>query len=242
MSFFGDLIGGFTGKSQQQDIQNANAQAKSALGTGRDQALDQYGQARDMYNPYAQQGLRANALYGDATGANGQDAYKTAMSNYAGSDPFRQQNELYARQADQQRYGARGWTGNSSLAAARASTERGATDWNAYLTRLQGQGQQGLQATGAQAGLTQGMGDIQSGYGQQMAGNAINYGNAMAGTRNILGNNLMGLGGLALKAMAPTPTAAMGGMGGNPGYITQNPATDLPWQKAGSVNRLYGAG
>ena len=36
--------------------------------------------------------------------------------------------------------------------------------------KCRGAGQQGLQATGAMAGLQQGMGDIESGYGQQMAG------------------------------------------------------------------------
>ena len=56
----------------------------------------------------------------------------------------------------------------------------------------------------------------------------------MAGTRNILGNNLMGLGGLALKAFAPSPGGGVNqlfGGGKSPGYITQNPAGagDLPW-------------
>ena len=236
MGFFGS----FFGNDQRKDIETANRQATGALTQGRDAAMGQYSQAREMYSPYAQQGQRANALYGDATGANGQGAYKAAMAGYAGSDPFRDQNADYANNALMRQYAARGQSGgNAGLAVARAQTERGATDWNAYLSRLQGQGQMGLQATGAQAGLTQGMGDLQSGYGQQMAGNAINYGNAMAGSRNIGINNLMGIGGLALKAMAPTP-GGFGGGGGNPGIITQNPATDLPWQNGGSVNKLFG--
>ena len=240
MSFFGDLIGGFTGKSQQQDIQNANAQATAALGAGKTAALDQYSQARSMYDPYAQQGGRANALYGDALGVNGADKRGAATANFSQNNPYSQAGDDYAMNGVMRQMASRGQSGgNALLAAQRVGSERWDQRYNNWMGQLQGAGQQGLQATGAQAGLTQGMGDIQSGYGQQMAGNAINYGNAMAGTRNILGNNLMGIGGLALKAMAPTPTAAMGGMGGGGGYITQNPATDLPWQKAGSVNQLY---
>ena len=218
MSFFGS----FFGTDQQKDITQAKGQADKSLATGRDQALDQYGQARAMYQPYAQQGQQANRLYGDATGANGQDAYKAAMSSYAGSDPFRDQNAQYANDALRRQYNARGqgMGGNADLAVARAQTERGAQDWGNYLNRLQGQGQMGFQATGAQAGLTQGMGDIQSGYGQQMAGNAINYGNAMAGTRNIGLQNIMNVAGTAAKFMAPTP-------GGGAGF-------------GSSVNRLFG--
>ena len=72
-----------------------------------------------------------------------------------------------------------------------------------------------MQATGAMAGLQQGMGDMESGYGQQMAGNAINYGNAMAASRNIGINNLMGAGGLALKAFAPSPSGSIAGNAAN---------------------------
>jgi len=219
MSFFGS----FFGSDQRKDIENANRQATSSLTQGRDAALGQYGTARDMYSPYAQQGQRANALYADSIGANGQAAQQAAYSQYAGSDPFRAANERYAAQADQQRYGARGWSGNASLAAARASMERGATDWNNHLLRLSGMGQQGMQATGAQAQLTQGMGDIQSGYGQQMAGNAINYGNAMAASRNIGTQNMLGLGGMLMGGFSPTKdgSTAFGNM-------------------TGSVNKLFG--
>lgn len=202
MSFFSDLVGGFTGSSQRKDIANANTQAQGYLTSGLNNALGYYGQASDMYSPYVQQGQAANKLYNDAIGANGTAAYQTAMSNYAGSDPFRDANADYANNALMRQYNARGMgnSGTSSLAVARAQTERGATDWNNYLNRLQGAGQQGLQATSAQSALTQGMGDLYSGYGQQQAGNAINYGNALAGSRNILTNNLMGLAGTAVRA------------------------------------------
>jgi hypothetical protein len=220
MSFFGSLFG----NDQRKDIEAANAKATGALAQGKTEAIGSYGQAKGYFDPYAQQGGRANALYGDATGANGVDAYRGAMSRYAGADPFRDQNADYANNALMRQYNARGMgnSGNASLAVARAQTERGAQDWGNYLQRLQGQGQQGLQATGAQAGLQQGIGDIQSGFGQQSASNAINYGNAMASSRNIGPQNMMGLAGLGMKAFAPAPGGSM---------------ASNAW---GSINKLFG--
>jgi len=232
MSFFGS----FFGNDQRNDVQSANRQATASLGAGRTAAIGNYSQARDMYQPYAQQGQRANALYGDATGANGTAAYRSAMQGYAGSDPFRDANADYANNALMRQYNARGNgnSGTASLAVARAQTERGAQDWNAYLSRIQGQGQMGMQATGAQAGLTQGMGDIESGYGQQMAGNAINYGNAMAGSRNIGTQNMLGLGGMLIGGFSPTKdgSTAFGNMAGGIGRAAQG--------AYGSVNKLWG--
>jgi hypothetical protein len=196
--FFSD----FLGKSQQKDLANSKAQADAALGQGYGTAQGNYKTAQGMYDPYRQQGQQANALYGNALGLNGVDAQKAFGANFAASDPFRQQNADFANNSLMRQYNARGMgnSGTAALATQRASLERGSQDYNNYLNRLQGQGQQGFQATGAQAGLEQGMGDLAYGYGQQQAGNAINYGNALAQSRSIGVNNLMGMGGLALKA------------------------------------------
>ena len=40
-----------------------------------------------MYQPYAAQGGRANALYGDALGVNGAGARSAAMANFAQGNP-----------------------------------------------------------------------------------------------------------------------------------------------------------
>ena len=229
MGFFGS----FFGNDQRKDIQNANAQSNADLATGRTAAIGNYRAGQQRFDPYAQQGQKANALYGNATGANGVDAYKGAMADYAGADPFRDQNADLANNALMRQYNARGQgnSGTASLAVARAQTERGAQDWNSYLGRLQGQAGQGLQATQAQAGFDQGMGDIESGYGQQKAGNAINYGNAMAGSRNIGLQNMLGVAGTAAKFFAPTPGGmpGAGGGGGLANHISN-----------GSTNRLFG--
>lgn len=190
------------GSSQQKDLKASKAAADAALSQGYSGAMGDYKTAQGMYDPYRQQGQQASNMYGNALGMNGLQAQKDFGSNYAASDPFREQNADFANNALMRQYNARGMgnSGTSALATQRASLERGSTDYNNYLNRLQGQSQQGFQATGQQAQLQQGMGDMTYGYGQQRAGNEINYGNALAQSRSTGINNLMGLGGLAIKA------------------------------------------
>jgi hypothetical protein len=219
MGFFGD----FFGSSQRKDLQQSKGAADAALQQGYNTAQGNYTNAQGMFNPYAQQGQQANTMYGNALGLNGLDAQKSFGANYAASDPFRQQNADFANNALMRQYNARGQTygGSTDLAVSRANLERGSQDYNNYLNRLQGQGQQGYQATSAQAGLEQGKGDLAMGYGQTRAGNEINYGNALAQSRSIGINNLLGLAGTAAKAYgayANIPGSNAGGgkiQGGN---------------------------
>jgi hypothetical protein len=196
--FVKDTLGG---GAAQGDIQAAHAQSEKDLAQGYDAGQNDYSSASDRYTPYAQTGGNAMKMYADATGVNGQGAYDTAAHNFATGDPFRQQNEDYANQQLLKTFNARGatYSGNAMLAAARGSLERGSTDWNNWLNRLQGQSQQGFQATGAQSGIDVGKGDMAMGYGQTRAGNDISYGNAMALNRGTLMNNLIGIGGVVAK-------------------------------------------
>ena len=206
------------GTSQQKDLKASKGAADSALSQGYTGAMGDYKTAQGMYDPYVKQGQQANSMYGNALGLNGVDAQKSFGANYAAADQFREQNADFANNALMRQYNAKGMgnSGTAALATQRASLERGSQDYNNYLNRLQGQGQQGFQATGAQAGLQQGMGDMTYGYGQQRAGNEINYGNALAQSRSTGINNLMGLAGLGLKgygAYQGMPSA--GGSGGS---------------------------
>ena len=223
MSFFGSFLDTFNGGKQRQTIEAGDARARADAQAGTTAAVAANNKASSYFDPYAQQGGRANALWGDALGVNGAGARTAATANFAATNPYTQTGDDYAMGGVMRQLSSRGQSGgNALLAAQRVGSERWDQRYNNWMGQLQGAGQQGLQATGAQAGLTQGMGDIQSGYGQQMAGNAINYGNAMAGSRNIGINNLMGLGGMALKAFAPAPGGSMAS------------------QIGGSVNRLWG--
>lgn len=189
------ILGGLTGSAQKADITAAKGRADAALREGYDTGRADYSAASDRFQPYADTGGNAMRMYADATGVNGQPAYNAAAGNFATGDPFRQSNEDFANEQLKRTFNARGATygGNAMLAAARGSLERGSTDWNNWLNRLQGQGQQGFQATAAQAGIGTGMGDMAMGYGQTKAGNEINYGNAMASNRNTLTNNLVSI-------------------------------------------------
>lgn len=69
------------------------------------------------------------------------------------------------------------------------------------LSGFAGQGQQAAtNAAGLASQTGSQLGSLSFGFGQQQAANAINKGNALAQQSNVLGNNLIGLGGLALKA------------------------------------------
>lgn len=203
MGFFGS----FFGDDQRDDLAKAKQQSDAALKSGYDNANGYYGQAYDLYSPYAKSGQTASTMYNNALGVNGTDAQKQFMDGYKSYDPFRQENEDYATNSLLRGYRAQGMvdSGTSALAAARASLQRGSQDYNSYLDRLNGVGQQGYQATGQQAGIRSGQADLAYGYGSQTAGNDINYGNAMAASRSTGINNLIGLLGAGAKAYGGAP-------------------------------------
>jgi hypothetical protein len=210
------------------ELRDQNAIAQNALTSGRDAAMGQL-------NPYIQSGTQANELYSNALGLNGEGAQRAFGSNYAASDPFRAQNANFANEQLMQVLNARGLSGSgyAGQAVADQSLRRGSEDYNNYLNRLQGQGQQGFNAssqaaqfqnnygqnragqantysqmnTGIRGQIGQNYTDrgnalatLNYGYGQQKANNATNLANSLAASRTAGVNNLMGLGGLALKA------------------------------------------
>jgi hypothetical protein len=185
MSFWGDL----TGSSQRSDINSAYGKANTALQTGYQGQQAGYNKAANAYNPYTQTGQQANTFYANALGLNG-NAARQGAENTITSDPLwsgkfaLDSNNIYKGM------NARGLNGSgaAALAGQRVLTE----DYGNALQNYANLGQQGLQATGAQAGVYAGQGDNAMGYGATQAGNAINYGNAMAQSRGIGINNLLG--------------------------------------------------
>jgi hypothetical protein len=233
MGFFDSFLGNSQSRDREAGYTASSAQREQGTAQGVASVRQGGADARAYYQPYAAQGGRANQLYGDATGANGQDAYRGAMSQYAGSDPFRQANDTYANNSLMRMNAARGMgnSGNSQLAVARAQTERGAQDWNAYLQRLQGQGQMGFQAAQGQANSSQNEGNLtgqmQYGNGQAGAQSTTDFYNAQAAGQNTGLQNLMGLGGMAMQAFAP-------------GYGGQSAAGNMAGAASRGVNSLYG--
>lgn len=229
MSFFGD----FFGKSQQRDLASANAQATGALASGYKEASALYDQAKGYYQPYAESGQKANSTYADSLGLNGAAGGQNALSTYqAGRNPYLDYEQDLAQRGLDRTANARGWlnSGASLLASSRARQQLGYQDFSGWQNRLMGMGQQGMQAAGAQAQITQGQGDMRSGYGQQTAANAINYGNALAASRSTGINNLIQVGGMAMKASGyggygTGGGARTGGGGSWAGYNSAWPAT-----------------
>lgn len=194
----------FTGSSQKRDIKQAYAKSTEAARGGLDDSIRYGEEARSFFDPYAASGRRANAMYDAATGLLGRDAYQGVVDDFTG-DPFREWNQDDAVRRIQRQFDARGDArgGNAMLAGARESMRRGSEDWNNWLNRIAGQQQVGLGATGSQAGITVGMGNNAFKAGQSQADREASFGNAMAASRSTLMNNLMGLGGMAVKAFTP---------------------------------------
>lgn len=190
MGFLQDL----TGSSARKALRNAKAQADQQLQAGYDQAQPYYNQAYDLYTPYAQSGGQANQLYADTLGLNGADAQKTAESTYF-NDPVQQQILNDKSNALLRQLNARGDTygARAALAGNRVALQNFG-DWQ---SKLQGFGQQGLAATGAQSAIRSGQGDLRYALGTTQAGNEINYGNARAQASNIGINNLLGIAKVA---------------------------------------------
>ena len=152
-----------------QNAQQGYDRADSFLAKGQ-----QAGQG--YINPYLKSGTRANALYGDALGLNGTTAQQNFGQNYAASDPFREQNAGMATEQLMRSLNARGMSGSgyAAEAVARQNLERGSTDYQNYLTRLQG-----MQGQGAQMAQ---FGSQQAGqYAGQRASNATGRANALMG-------------------------------------------------------------
>jgi len=215
MPSLGSLFGSFTGANQKKYADQAYQQSSAALQGGYDQGREQMEryntQARGYLQPYAQQGGQANQRYGTYLGLNGADAQRGALAEYAGQDPFRQHNEDMATRAMSRRYNQMGMldSGNSRLAMSRAMLDRGSQDYEAYLNRLAGMGQQGYGASSAMAGMDSSLGNnlgqMRMGLGQAQAGNAIQYNNARSAADSILPNNLIKLGGMAISAYTGMP-------------------------------------
>ena len=186
------FLGSFFGSDQRKDLKRANQKATAAIDQGLSEGVSAYQQGQARFDPYAQSGTQANAMYTAALGLGGPDAQREFLANYQADPTQELQQQAVARAM-----AARGLTdsGASRLASARVWNE----GYQGHLNRLMGVSQQGMQAAGAQAGIDTGIGDMRFGTGQLKANQAVNYGNAMAQSRSIGLNNLLQVAGTAAK-------------------------------------------
>ena len=238
------LWGSFTGRDQQRDIQGGAARARGYLDSGRTNARGDITGGRDramgMINPYIQSGQRGQTAYEDTLGLNGQGARNKAFETGYVNDPalaYRKEQTGNQINSLMRKYNAGGAgvnSGAAALGAGRIESENFDRDWGGHQNRLQGLGQQGMQASQFGAGLEYGSGKdlagIETGYAQNQASLSQREAGDMANSRGTFMNNLMGLGGLAISAYTGMPMGGRGG-GGGPQYGQQQ--QQQPQQRTG---------
>lgn len=183
------------GGSARKDLRRSKAASDAALKEGYTGANANLNQAYDLYTPYAESGQQGSSLYNQAIGI-GTPEQRTAAQGIYLNDPMQQAQLGQSSNALLRNLNARGaGPGVQALGASRVSAE----NYGNWLNRLQGVGQQGLAATGAQAGVRGSQAELNYGYGATRAGQETSFGNAMGASRNILTNNLLNAAGTAAK-------------------------------------------
>lgn len=217
------LLGAFTGSTARRYAQDAYERNSREMQQGYTNSLGYqdrgYSSATNRLQPYEQAGRAGQTAYTNALGLNGSAAQGQARSAYEGFNPYIGSDISLADKAIARRSASMGMldSGMNALARARSGMEIGTRDWNSYLDRLSGLGQQGFQAGNALAGLD--MGDAQTRIGIENAlrsGNVQNstqFGNAQAQANQGALNNWLALASLAVQAFAPGPKGAQSSFG-----------------------------
>lgn len=230
-----------TQEQVDQRIASGKKSALTALKGGYSSANKDYDAAIDLYDPFVSAGRKAWDQYSDASGVNGQEGHDRAVANFRAGPGYEWQvdeaTDAVARKASA--LGALG-SGNTMAAITDRASHLADQEYDDYLSRLDNIGKTGFAATGAQAGLTQGKGDLDAQYGRDRAGvygdatrlgvaTLSDTGRAIAGSlkdgmlagQEAAGNRfgaLVGgltLAGRAVGAVAGMPVAGGGSVGGN---------------------------
>jgi hypothetical protein len=163
-------------------LQGGQEQALAALKASKDASLGYYNQALPLYDPYRQQGLKAWDAYGNAAGLNGQAGYDAATGAFRASPNYQYDLEEASKET-QRAAGAVGelYSGNTAAAISDRAGKMADREYGNYVDRLRDIAGTGYNATGAQAGLYQGMAGVEGGYGSAVAGLADSTGARLAG-------------------------------------------------------------
>lgn len=198
--FLGDIASQERAQNNQL-VENYLGNSLADLGRGVEQALPHYQGAIDRYEPWATQGLAGFSLYGDSLGLNGSDGNARATAAFEASPGFKwqvdQQTDAVARK--NAALGMLG-SGNTQVAIQDRANQLAKQEYGGWQNNLQNLGQMGLQATGQQANLDRGIGDLYAGLGQNQAGLRMGAANTIVGNNTNFMNNLSQLGQGAAKA------------------------------------------
>ena len=155
------------------------------LGTlqgGYDQGQAEYAKAASLYDPYVSAGTSALSALSDASGVNGAAGSDRATAAFRASPGYQydvdQATDAVARKASAT--GALG-SGNTLAAISDRAGHMADDEYGSYKAGLSGLAQLGYGATGAQAGLTKGIGDLDVSFGRDNASVYANTGNRSAG-------------------------------------------------------------
>jgi hypothetical protein len=187
-------------------IQQGQAPSLAALGSGYDAARGEYNGAIDRFNPWVDAGKGALGAYQGSLGLGGAAERDAAVSQFQNSPGFGyavdQATDAVARKASA--LGALG-SGNTMQAIGDRAQNMQNQEYGAWQDRLNGLSNTGLAATGQQANLQQGLGNLSAQQGRDEAG--IYTGNANK-SADIYGN-FAGLGASNISNMTQFGTNAL---------------------------------
>lgn len=152
-------------------LQGAQGSQLGALGQGFQTAQDQFGQARDLYNPYRDVGLQAWNAQADAAGLNGPGGYDRAVGRFHESPGYQYRVKEMTNTVNRgAAAGGQLLSGNTLAALQDRGKGLADQEWNADYARLGDIANRGYDATGAMAGIGQNLGRLAYQYGGDTAG------------------------------------------------------------------------
>jgi hypothetical protein len=166
------------------------------LGQGMDAARPEYQGAIDRFNPYVQDGRMADGVYQGSLGLGGDAARQSAVDAFRAGPGYQyrvdQATDQVARKASA--LGALG-SGNTMAAISDRAGTMADQEYGSWQDRIKGIGDRGFQATGAQAQLQQGLGNLEAQFGRDQAGVNTGFAGMESGViQNATGQNLANLG------------------------------------------------
>ncbi len=184
----------------------------AALGQGYGAAVPEYQAAIERFNPWTDAGKSALTTYQNSLGQNGAEGNATAVAQFQASPGYQYQldqaTDAVARKASA--LGALG-SGNTMQAITDRAANLANQEYGGWQDRLNGLSNTGLQASGQQANIQQGLGNLYAQQGRDTsnlysdaagkeAGIYTGYANANAGALGNLGQTIIGAGTGALMA------------------------------------------
>jgi hypothetical protein len=171
-------------KANNDNLNGARKRSLKELDRNYDKARDSYGTGIDRFQPFADTGLKALEQYSDAVGMNGAEGHDRAVASFRAGPGYEwqvdQATDAVARKASS--LGALG-SGNTMAAITDRASNLADQEYDGYLSNLKGLTDLGYSATGAQAGLDQGIGNLYVGEAQDKTGLETNIAGMKVGNR-----------------------------------------------------------